>query len=65
MSKDWETTVVEEFGEGLLIILLELEILIQEFLLLLLVLKLQRGVLENLHHNTLGLFLQENITYTE
>ena len=57
--------MVEEFGEGLLIILLELEILIQEFLLLLLVLKLQRGVLENLHHNTLGLFLQENITYTE
>lgn len=65
MAKDGQTAVVEEFGEGLLIILFEFEVLIEEFLLFLFVLELERGVFEDVHHNAFGLFFKEDITYTE
>lgn len=57
--------MVEQLGEGLLIILLELVILIEEFFLFLFVLELQGCVLEDVEDDVLGLFLQEDVTDTQ
>lgn len=39
-TKDWEAAVVEEFGEGLLIVLLEFVVLVEKFLFFFFVLEL-------------------------
>ena len=53
--------MVEELGECLLVVLLQLVILIEQFLLLLFVLKLKSSVLENVHDYIFRLLLQENV----
>jgi hypothetical protein len=65
MPKNWETTMIKQLRKSLLIILFQLKVLIQEFFLFLLVLELERSVLKDLHHDTLGLLLQEYITDTQ
>lgn len=60
-----EAAVVEQFGEGLLVVLLQFIVLIEQFFFLFLVLELQRGVLENVKDDVFGLFFKEDVTNTE
>ena len=53
--------MVEKFGEGLLIVLFELVVLVEQFFLFLLVLELQRCVLEDIHDYVFGLLFQKNV----
>jgi hypothetical protein len=57
--------MVEQFGKGLLIILLHFVKLVQQFLLFPLVLQFKGSVLENLQDHVLWLFLQKDVTDAE
>lgn len=57
--------MVEQLGEGLLVVLLQLIILIEEFFLFFLVLELQGSVLENVHNDVLWLLFKENVADTQ
>lgn len=65
MSQDRETAMIEQLGKSLLIVLLELVILIEEFFLFLFVLELKGGVLEDIENDVFGLFFEEDVTDTE
>lgn len=57
--------MVEQFGKGLLIILLHLVKLIEQFLFFPLVLEFKGSVLENFQDHVLWLFFQKDVTDAE
>jgi hypothetical protein len=60
-----EAAVVEEFGEGLLVVLLQFVVLIEQFFFFFFVLELERGVLENVKDDVFGLFFKEDVADAE
>jgi hypothetical protein len=65
VAKYWKAAVIEKFGEGLLIILLEFVVLIKKFLFLFFVFELECGILKNIKDDIFRLFFEENVADTE
>ena len=57
--------MIEEFGEGLLIVLFEFVVLVEKFFFFFFVLKLQRCVFENVENDVFGLLLEKNVTHAQ